>query len=62
MLFSIVTFFFLPFDPFFVVYSLIHDLLLVNRPHEVVPLKEMKAHWHACLDYNRGFEVGHKWT
>jgi hypothetical protein len=62
VLFSILAFFFLPFDPFvFVVYSLILDLLLV-RAREVVPLKEMKAHWHACLDYDRGYEVGCKWT
>lgn len=27
------------------------------RPHDRVPLKEMKADWHACLDNKVGFKV-----
>ncbi|KAK8358397.1 hypothetical protein V6Z11_A04G016900 [Gossypium hirsutum] len=27
-----------------------------KRPHDRVPLKEMKADWHACLDNNVGFK------
>ncbi|XP_022733432.1 aconitate hydratase, cytoplasmic-like isoform X2 [Durio zibethinus] len=27
-----------------------------KRPHDRVPLKEMKADWHACLDNNIGFK------
>ena len=37
---------------------LIRDLLFVNRPHDRVSLKEMKADWHACLDNQVGFKVG----
>ncbi|KAK6269638.1 hypothetical protein POUND7_006743 [Theobroma cacao] len=28
-----------------------------KRPHDRVPLKEMKADWHACLDNKLGFKV-----
>ena len=28
-----------------------------NRPHDRVPLKEMKADWHACLNNRPGFKV-----
>jgi aconitate hydratase len=52
--------FFLPFDAYFFVFSLIHDLLFVNRPLDRVALKEMKAHWHARLDEPVGVEVGCK--
>jgi hypothetical protein len=27
------------------------------RPHDRVPLKEMKADWRACLDNKVGFKV-----
>ena len=27
------------------------------RPHDRVPLKEMKADWHSCLDNKVGFKV-----
>lgn len=27
------------------------------RPHDRVPLNEMKADWHACLDNRVGFKV-----
>lgn len=27
------------------------------RPHDRVPLKEMKADWHSCLDNRVGFKV-----
>lgn len=37
---------------------LIRDLFFVNRPHDRVSLKEMKADWHACLDNQVGFKVG----
>lgn len=30
---------------------------LFNRPHDRVPLKDMKADWHACLDNPVGFKV-----
>ncbi|XWS27832.1 hypothetical protein CRYUN_Cryun25bG0013700 [Craigia yunnanensis] len=31
-----------------------------KRPHDRVPLKEMKAYWHACLDNNVGFKIRHR--
>lgn len=27
------------------------------RPHDRVPLKEMKSDWHSCLDNKVGFKV-----
>lgn len=30
---------------------------LTIRPHDRVPLKEMKTDWHACLDNRVGFKV-----
>lgn len=27
------------------------------RPHDRVPLKDMKTDWHACLDNKVGFKV-----
>lgn len=31
--------------------------LFLVRPHDRVPVKEMKADWHACLDNKIGFKV-----
>ncbi|KAL7212161.1 hypothetical protein ACSBR2_014934 [Camellia fascicularis] len=31
-------------------------LTLINRPHDRVPLKEMKVDWHSCLDNKIGFK------
>lgn len=31
--------------------------LSFHRPHDRVPLKEMKADWHSCLDSKVGFKV-----
>ena len=31
------------------------------RPHDRVPLKEMKSDWHACLDNEVGFKVIGPW-
>lgn len=33
------------------------QLNFFNRPHDRVPLKEMKADWKACLDNKVGFKV-----
>lgn len=33
-----------------------------NRPHDRVPLKEMKADWHSCLDSKVGFKVVFKFV
>ncbi|CAL5394146.1 unnamed protein product [Camellia sinensis] len=30
-----------------------------KRPHDRVPLKEMKADWHSCLDNKVGFNLNH---
>ena len=30
---------------------------LFDRPHDRVPLKEMKADWNACLNNKVGFKV-----
>jgi len=35
----------------------IHTEYTPSRPHDRVPLKEMKADWHACLDNKVGFKV-----
>lgn len=32
-------------------------LFILDRPHDRVPLKDMKADWHACLDNKLGFKV-----
>lgn len=31
--------------------------VIICRPHDRVPLKEMKADWHSCLDNKVGFKV-----
>ncbi|CAM8989050.1 unnamed protein product [Rhodiola kirilowii] len=33
-----------------------HSNVVIDRPHDRVTLKEMKADWHACLDNNVGFK------
>lgn len=32
-------------------------LFFCCRPHDRVPLKDMKADWHSCLDNKVGFKV-----
>ncbi|KAJ6990490.1 hypothetical protein NC653_018908 [Populus alba x Populus x berolinensis] len=32
-----------------------------KRPHDRVPLREMKADWHACLDNKVGFKTSFSW-
>ena len=39
------------------IYSNYNIYSLCNRPHDRVPLKEMKADWHSCLDNRVGFKV-----
>lgn len=35
----------------------LNGILFLVRPHDRVPVKEMKADWHACLDNKIGFKV-----
>lgn len=36
--------------------------LCFYRPHDRVPLKEMKVDWHACLNNKVGFKVTFSWV
>jgi len=36
---------------------LIYIFTFPDRPHDRVPLKEMKSDWHSCLDNKVGFKV-----
>lgn len=40
---------------FFSPYNLV--LVMLYRPHDRVPLKDMKDDWHLCLDNKVGFKV-----
>ena len=45
----------------YIILVAIHVLIIIlNRPHDRVLLKEMKADWHACLDNKVGFKVSFK--